>query len=287
MSLYIGVDGGGSKTSSIVVDESMHPLGRGEAGPSNFLRVGLDSARIELEKAILQAVRAADADFEQVAFTYCGIAGADHPEHRKRLVGALGSFFPRGNFTVASDARIALTAGIGLGEGIVIISGTGSVAFGRNDRGDEARAGGWGPTIGDEGSGYSIAREGLSAVVRAFDGRGPQTIITDLVCAHHDLCEPRDLPLFVYAPTTRAYDIAAYTRLIIEAANKGDDVAVQILREAGDELGQAVVAVAGQLEMKSHTCAVAYVGGAFHAGAFLIDPMERTIREACPNMWLA
>src|ERR1051325_8881767 len=233
---FLGVDGGASKTAAVVTDESGHPLGRGMAGGSNHLRVGIELATRNVERAVNIALVEAGIAIRQIEYAYCGIAGSDHPAHHEKVVEALSVFFPGGNFVVDTDARIALTGAVGFAAGVVIISGTGSVAFGRNARGGEGRAGGWGPTLGDEGSGYAIAREGLAAIVRAHDGRAPQTAMTDLLCREYLMCQPADLPRFVYATTTHADDIARFGRLVMEAATDGDPVAASILEHGGREL---------------------------------------------------
>ena len=282
MKHYIGVDGGGSKTAALVIDEDGKPLGRGQAGASNHLRVGIDAATRNIERAVNIALVEAGIAIRNVDYAYCGIAGADHPVHRQRVIDSLQIFFPRGNFIVDNDARIALTGAVGFDNGIVIISGTGSVAFGRNQAGQEARAGGWGPTLGDEGSGYAIGREGLSAIVRAHDGRGRRTKMTELLCYDYDMCTPEDLPRFVYASTTHADDIARYGKLVIEAARSGDEVAGEILERGGRELGECVLAVARRLKLTESEFPVAYVGGAFNAGELLLGPMRGIIREQAP-----
>jgi N-acetylglucosamine kinase-like BadF-type ATPase len=160
------------------------------------------------------------------------------------------------------------------------------VAFGRNSEGKEARAGGWGPTIGDEGSGYAIGRDGLSAIVRAHDGRGKPTIMTELLCYDYDMCSPEDLPRFVYATTTHADDIARYGKLVIQAAEKGDEVANEILLRAGRELGECVLAVATRLGLNALEFPVAYVGGAFHAGDLLLGPMRSILGASAPGATL-
>jgi N-acetylglucosamine kinase-like BadF-type ATPase len=286
MKHFIGVDGGGSKTAALVIDESGHPLGRGLAGGSNHLRVGIETATRNIERAVNIALVEAGIAIRNVEYAYCGIAGADHPAHHQRVVDALKIFFPHGNFIVDTDARIALTGAIGFGSGVVVISGTGSVAFGRNSDGKEARSGGWGPTIGDEGSGYAIARDGLSAIVRAHDGRGKQTKMTEMLCYDYDMCSPEDLPRFVYATTTHADDIARYGKLVIEAARQGDEVASEILDRAGRELGETVLAVARRLDICASEFPVAYVGGAFHAGDLLLDPLRRVLLREAPKATL-
>jgi len=280
--LYLGVDGGGSKTAAAVVDASLHILGEGTAGPSNFLRVGMTSAVDELRKAVLQAALAASVDFTTIRYCYLGVAGADHPRHRAALVAELRHFFPRDNFTVDSDARIALTAAVGPGAGIVVIAGTGSVAFGRNEAGREARSGGWGPTLGDEGSGYSIARRGLASIVKAFDGRGPATRMTDVLCDEYGMCKPEDLPFFVYSPTTHADDIARCFRMVLHAAEQGDEVARSIFAEEGAELGLTALTVAEKLGLQNVAFRAACVGGAFKAGPLLTVPFRERLLAGAP-----
>lgn len=280
---FLGVDGGASKTAALVTDESGDARGRGLAGGSNHLRVGIEEATRNIERAVNIALVEAGLAMREIAYAYCGIAGADHPVHRQKVIDSLKIFFPNGNFTVDTDARVALTGAVGFDAGIVIIAGTGSVAFGRNNGGAEARAGGWGPTLGDEGSGYAIARAGLSAIVRAHDGRGEKTLMTSLLCDEYGMCDPDELPRFVYAATTHADDIARYGKLVIEAGGAGDPVAKAILDDSGRELGDCVLAVARRLRMTAEAFPVAYVGGAFHAGPLLLDPMAARIAAEAPK----
>jgi N-acetylglucosamine kinase len=287
MTYFLGVDGGASKTAAIVTDEQGVSHGRGLAGGSNHLRVGIEEATRNVERAVNHALVEAGIAIKEIEYAYCGIAGSDHPVHHAKVVEALRVFFPRGNFIVDTDGRVALTGAIGFGAGIVIISGTGSVAFGRDDHGREARAGGWGPTLGDEGSGYAIAREGLAAIVRAYDGRGDATLMTQLLCNEYDMCDPTDLPRFVYAATTHADDIARYGKLVIEAAQDADHVAQEIVENAGRELATSVIAVAERLDLLSKPFPVAYVGGAFHAGEVLLAPMRAAIIAAAPYVTIA
>jgi N-acetylglucosamine kinase-like BadF-type ATPase len=276
---YMGVDGGGTKTAAVVVDPEMNVCGEGLSGPSNHLRVGIDEAARNVARAVADALRSAGAAPLDIEYTYCGIAGSDHARHRERMIEALRHLFPRGNFTVDSDARVALTAGIGTGTGVALIAGTGSVAFGRNSAGEEARAGGWGPTLGDEGSGYSIARRALSAVVKSFDGRSPKTLLTDLLCERFDMCDVTDLPYFVYSPTTHADDIAAHCTIVIQAAQQGDATALEIFASEGRELGLTAVAVARKLRMLNEAFEIAFTGGAFRAGELLLEPVRRAVLE--------
>jgi N-acetylglucosamine kinase-like BadF-type ATPase len=277
MTYFLGVDGGASKTAALVTDDTGKALGDGVAGPSNHLRVGIETAARNIERAVNKALVNADVASREIVWTYCGIAGADHPAHRQEIVDSLNIFFPRGNFTVDNDARIALTGAIGFGAGVVVIAGTGSVAYGRNTAGEEARAGGWGPILGDEGSAYGIARAGFTAVLRAFDGRGPATQMLDILGREYQLAAS-EIPRFVYATTTHADDIARYSKLVIEAAESGDEVAQAILRDSGQQLGACVIAVAERLKIADREFPVAYVGGAFRAGEPILAPMREAVQ---------
>ncbi len=152
---------------------------------------------------------------------------------------------------VTHDALPVLAAGTPDGIGVAIISGTGSLAFGRNAAGQTARAGGWGYLIGDEGSGYAIARQALQAVARAWDGRGPQTAIGDRLLAELGLAQPGELIQTVYGrPQDREW-LAGLARVAVAAADEGDPVACQIIDEAAAELATMCWAVANQLEMRT------------------------------------
>ncbi|HEX9459783.1 MAG TPA: BadF/BadG/BcrA/BcrD ATPase family protein, partial [Thermoanaerobaculia bacterium] len=140
--------------------------------------------------------------------------------------------------------------------------------------------------VGDEGSGYAIARAGLAAILRAYDGRGPATLMTELLQRGYDM-KPADLPRFVYAQTTHADDIARVGKLVIDAAENGDAQAAEIVARSGAELAKAVLAVAQRLRLISSDFPVAYVGGAFNAGETLLAPMRNAVLAEAPRARIA
>ncbi|MEW6735867.1 MAG: BadF/BadG/BcrA/BcrD ATPase family protein [Acidobacteriota bacterium] len=280
---FIGVDGGGTKTCAVVIDNESHVLGEARTGTANPLVAGFAAAAEAIERAIREAVAAARISLNEVASTYLGIAGVEHPESYLRLCELLCELLPGLEFHLATDAWVALAGATDLQPGIVIISGTGSIAFGRNSRGEEARAGGWGSTIGDEGSGYYIARGGLAAVAKSYDGRGSQTLIADILRKRAGVRTPIDLQRIIYYPFANNSAVAAYCGIVVEAARAGDLIARDILAGAGRELGLAVTAVIRRLSMETEVFPVAYVGGTFQAGELLLDPMRLTIEQIAPR----
>ncbi len=290
--LLAGVDGGGTKTSALIADEQLRPLGEGQAGPSNFLRVGVEAAVEAILKALERACQEARRAPSDLSALGLGLAGVAHPAHHRRmreaLLRALNQRVPARtpwtseNVFLTTDAEIALYGATDGRPGVVIISGTGSIAYGMNARGQKARSGGWGPTFGDEGSGYDIARRALAAVAAAYDGRLPPTLLTEQVCRYFGIESPAELPRIIYQAETHL-NLASLSELVIEAARAGDAIARQILREAGWELARTAIAVIRRLRLQSLRFPVCYVGGVFAAGELILEPLRQKIREVAPQ----
>ncbi|MBI3980185.1 MAG: BadF/BadG/BcrA/BcrD type ATPase [Chloroflexi bacterium] len=243
----LGLDGGGSQTTALVADAAGRLLGRGTAGPANYRAVGLAAAVAAIAAATREALAAAGISGQSLAVACLGLAGAARPEDRQRLHAAVEPLVSARRLLLTTDADVALAAGSPTTTGVVVIAGTGSIAFGRDAAGRTARAGGWGYLLGDEGSGYWIGREALAAVGRAADGRGPATALTAAVTAAWHLPAPPDLLDAVYGTPALRPKIAALAPLVAAVAAQGDPTACAILDRAGDELALAAAAVLQQL----------------------------------------
>lgn len=267
--LVVGVDGGASKTEAVVLDEAGRELGRGRGGAANLHAVGIEAASRHVAEAIDAAFAAAAtalaADGRRaqgalrradLAFACLALAGTERGRDRAQWQAALAELSLPRDALLIHDAEAAWAAAFGGDPGVVLISGTGSVAYGRREDGASARAGGWGADWGDEGSGYVIAREGLRAAFRAHDGRGPATSLLRL------LPEALGVDGIENAPQGAQIDrarIAALASVVGRAADQGDAVAHEIITEAGHELALAVRAVA--LKLWPERCEAALVGG--------------------------
>jgi N-acetylglucosamine kinase-like BadF-type ATPase len=150
---------------------------------------------------------------------------------------------------VVNDALVALEAGAPSAPGVVLIAGTGSIAYGRNEHNQSARAGGWGYMLGDEGSGYWIGRAALRACLREADRRGPATQLTGLLLHYYGVARAQDLIAQVYHGNLRPAAIAALAQCVQGAFSDGDGVAIGILRSAADQLESAALSVARRLEL--------------------------------------
>jgi len=263
--LLLGLDGGGSKTLALLADAAGRVVGRGSAGASNYQNIGEMAAWATLDTAIAAAFADADLPPGDVAAVGLGLAGVDRPEDRALFEGWAAGRFGGAPVVIANDAELVLAAGTPDGWGIALISGTGSIVYGRSPQGEMARAGGWGHIMGDEGSGYAIGVEALVAVMAAFDGRGPATALTGAVLAHWSLVTPPDLVGRVYRESDSTAEIATLAALVDAAAGDGDPVAADILQAAGRELAITVQAVVRRLALPMPApCALA--GGAIVKG---------------------
>jgi N-acetylglucosamine kinase-like BadF-type ATPase len=248
--------------------------------------------------AINAACQSANVDLNQVRMISAGLAGVQHPTHSRRMREALGGALNqkasqlagqpttrwRGqDLMVSTDAEIALAGATDCQPGVVIISGTGSIAYGLNTSGQRARSGGWGPTMSDEGSGYDIGRHALSAVMASYDGRLPETVLTQRVCEYFQLDSPTELPKIVYGDQREAIRLAPLSRVVEDAAKEGDVVAQQILSGAAEELAKAVVAVIKRLKLQDEPFMVCYVGSVFKAGELILTPMRKLITKVAPR----
>jgi N-acetylglucosamine kinase-like BadF-type ATPase len=200
------------------------------------------------------------------------------------MLAGLNEALPISDIALETDARVALAGATGNQPGVVIIAGTGSIACGINARGRFARAGGWGPAMGDEGSGSYIGRRALESVVAAYDYRGEPTAMMDPILRHFGVSSAPELPPVIYDDPERALrEIAQLSRLVVKAAQEGDPVAIGILHDAAIELARAVIAVIEQLRMENESFQVAYVGGVFEAGELVLAPLREEILKAAPN----
>ena len=254
----LGIDGGGTKTVAWLaakVDGSPQRdpiiVGKGVSGPSNQRAIGPVEATHNLDVAIDAAFMDAGLPRATVASACLGLAGADRNSDRSVIIEWAQFSRLADRFEVVNDAVPLLHANGGDGCGVALIAGTGSLAWGRNSRGEIARSGGWGYLFSDEGSAVSIGRSVLQAVSRAVDGRGLQTCLVADVLASLQLSSPQEIVNAVYSQEVPRAVVAGLAALAFAAAGRGDAVAVDIVRHAATELAAMAVVTARRLELDS------------------------------------
>jgi N-acetylglucosamine kinase-like BadF-type ATPase len=246
--------------------------------------VGLDEAVSHIDQAINEACTIGGITRRSIVGGCVALAGVKHPIHHDTMKEALDQALGIKNLQLVSDAEAALSGALDGQPGVVVIAGTGSIAVGIDSAGRVERSGGWGPAFSDEGSGFDIARRLLHAVVASFDGRQPNTILTERVCRQLGISTAEDLPGVIYSSDSPQADISSLATLAVEAAGEGDAVARDILSDAGRDLGALVVSVLRKLGVQTEPLSVAYVGSVFQAGEYVLESFREVVLAVAPNV---
>jgi N-acetylglucosamine kinase-like BadF-type ATPase len=290
MAYYLGIDGGGTKTRFALADETTI-LARVICGGSNIVRLGETQAREVLRHGIQQVCASARISAQQIRAACIGSAGSARPEIAAKIRDIL-SGLAVANVEVVGDSVIALEAAFGAGPGVIAIAGTGSIVYGRDARGNTARAGGWGFAISDEGSGHWIGRTAVSALLDAHD-RGVETTLTNLALSCWRL-HSRD-ELVQYANSTPPPDFPQLFPVVLRAAAEGDSVAKELLAEAGSKLAALVALVMRRLASRnsesesadssvSQLLPVATTGSVFRQSMNVRRTFGNTLRKQFPGI---
>ncbi len=275
--ILLGIDGGGTKTTALLADREGRVLGRSVSGPSNYNAVGFEAACTAIETAIAGARQCQPGELAALCL---GLAGAGRQEDREKFLAWAVGHFPKTKILVVSDAEILLAAGSLSGAALALICGTGSIVYGRTASGELFRAGGWGYLFGDEGSGFAIGVAALKAVMRAYDGRGEATLLTDLVLGRRRLDNPQGLIHNIYGAESPRGEIADLADLVEHAAGQKDSTALTILETAAQELAEILQAVYRKLGNTPIPLAIS-------GGVILNDPLfAANFRQACQRLGL-
>ncbi|MFQ6104840.1 MAG: N-acetylglucosamine kinase, partial [Candidatus Glassbacteria bacterium] len=220
--LHAGIDGGATQTRCVIAGTDCIIRGMAESGPSNPLRVGVESAVREITNAVKRAAGECDIEPDKLHMACFGVAGTRDEEVRETLLCGLRESLETSRLTVETDARIAFAAAIPEGFGVISLSGTGSVTYGIDLKGNSLYADGLGPLLGDEGSAYQVGLEGLRCVARQLDGRGPATRFTETVLDALGVYDLDSLRRLASKDGLDAVTIASLAPLILSAFGEGD-----------------------------------------------------------------
>ena len=261
MGYSLGFDGGGTKTDCCLLDGRGAVVGEGHGGPANPLRSGYDGAFASLREAAADAIASANIRPAEITRVCAGLAGAGRQNVVRHMLEFLSQEFPDALTRVVADYEIALEAAVGSRPGVVLIAGTGSVAYGRNAAGETARGGGYGSWIGDEGSAFEIGRRAVAAVARSRDADGPVTVMAEMISAH--LACPDWDELMVRIMNHPDDVFPKLFPVVAAAANFDDSAAKEILFASAIGLGNLAMIVVRRLGMKSQQFPLVKCGGVF------------------------
>jgi N-acetylglucosamine kinase-like BadF-type ATPase len=279
--LFLGVDGGGTKTHFVLVDNDGN-LAAAHEGPTSYhLQVGMDGVRGVLADGLAALFGQAGIEGRAVGHAFFGLPAYGEDSAAQVLLDAMPeALLGHRRYHCGNDMVCAFAGSLAGEDGINIVAGTGSIAYGER-RGKSARAGGWGDMFGDEGSAYWIAVKGLNIFTRMSDGRLPKGRLHAAFTQSLDLRSDLDICGAVMNASTRE-SVAAMSRLVARAAQDGDAIAVQIFDDAARELASVADAVRRALEFQpNEEIPLSYSGGVFNVGALILVPLERHLAHNC------
>lgn len=277
--MFLGVDGGGTKTAFALVDSQGRVLARHAESSAYYLEVGMDGAGAMLARGCHALFDAAGVTASDITFAFLGLPAYGEDRAVQPLLDALPrAVLDHGRYLCGNDMVCSWAGSLACADGISVIAGTGSMAYGEF-AGRRARAGGWGELFSDEGSAHWIARAGLSLFSRMSDGRLPRGPLYQLVRQRLALAEDLDLCQVIYGDLkSERSRVAALSRLVSEAAEQGDHQAQAIIATAAAELADLVDAVRGSLDVEDGAeVAVSYTGGLFGPGGPLHAPFSEAL----------
>ncbi len=274
---FVGVDGGGTKTALVACTADGGVVASAVCGPLNYHFIGLDAALKNLKEGI------AALGLPRGSIAAVGIGDPSIDDESESPVAkkfaALAARHIGAPVHVRSDAYMALFALTGGKKtGVLVISGTGSMAIGENETGEVVVAGGWGRLTGDEGSGYYIGREGICAALRAADAVAPQTTLTTAALSYFGVCAPRELIPVFYGE--KEPDVAGFARSVAKCAEDGDKMAQGILLDAAARLAGYAVALIGYC----HADLIGVWGSVLCKNTTVRRAFENAIKDRYPNV---
>ncbi|KQL48317.1 N-acetylglucosamine kinase [Brevibacillus choshinensis] len=273
---FIALDGGGTRTRAAICNASGRIAAMSVGDATNPLSRPWEAVESTIRELVRDVIDQAGIENALVSALYLGLAGADRPEIKDRLREAFTDEWGE-RLLLDNDAVSALYAGTWGGPGIVLIGGTGSIAYTVTADEQRQRTGGWGYLIGDEGSGFDIGRRAAAAVMQAADGRGKPTALTDLYLAHFGVNRPEELIARIYGGINPRKELADTSTLVEKAAGLGDEVSTQLIAHAADDL---VELASASLRKVGSPLPVVLAGGLLTA-----DTMLR--REVLRRAWFA
>jgi N-acetylglucosamine kinase-like BadF-type ATPase len=283
----IGIDGGGTKTELAAVSLDGEQIATLLGGASNAFAVGFDRAFAEVDQLLKRVWSETALKPEDFVGLGVGLAGVDRDEDRRRWTEALQKRLVEHGAAnavyVGNDAETSLFGTVGKKQGIVAISGTGSIVYGITPDGRRLRVGGWGHLLGDAGSGYAIGLRTLQAIMHSYDGMAAPTQMSDKSLASVGLTDPSQLKDYVYAPERTKQDIAAFARFCIESAVLGDAAAIRVLVSEASALAEQTSALIGK-DPSFQEAELVLAGTIFAKSDIFRNAYENEIRKLRPTV---
>jgi N-acetylglucosamine kinase-like BadF-type ATPase len=279
------VDGGGTRTIVQVADLSGEVVAESESGSSNYKSVGIKIAKENINKAVFKVIDLLNNSKEFTFKNACfGLSGNDSCEdrdiyHKIIFNSKIKDYLNPASTIICNDTRIGLAAGSNSKNGIMIICGTGSNCYGINEEGKEAKVNGWDYILGDEGSGYAVGIKALRALMKAYDGRGENTLLFKTILEDLNIKNVSELIRWAYIDSFSKDKIAAIAKTVCRTAEMGDRISIKILEEEAMEAVNSVTVVANKLNIADKKFDLVFVGNLFKCEKYFKSVLMKKLKS--------
>ncbi len=283
---FLGVDAGGTKTHALIANETGQALGLGRGGPGNWESMGLDGLTEALRDAVGQALHKSGLRIDQISGAGMGLAGYDWPSQKERILGAIQPLGLQCPLEIVNDATLGIFAGTTAGWGVSVVSGTGSNCRGwARDSHTEGRVvGGCSEWSGEAAGGYDILLRAMRAITFEWNRRGPQTTLSQAFLQKTGAKNLDDLIEGVYV---KRYNFdPSYILLVFQVAAQNDPEALNVMRWAGEQLGEMACGVIRQLHLEDEPVEVVQIGSLYDGHPLMTETMRATIQQVAPTAQL-
>lgn len=276
---FLGIDGGGTKTTFLLIDEKGNIISRAMLSTCNIKQIGPKSFKKKLEKGIDKICTKANLTINDINHTFLGLSGyGENKEDITRMEKVAEEILGNNKFTCGNDVEAGWAGSLACNPGVNIVLGTGSIAYGVNPDGDNARSSGWGHICGDEGSAYWIAKKGIEVFTKQSDHRFEKTLMYDLLKKELNISKDFDIiKLITNDFKGDRTKIASIAKHIYSAAIENDKFAIEIFRLAAYEAFLMAMSVISQLNFnpENDEIIVSYSGSVFDSGSLILDPLKQ------------
>lgn len=279
---YLGVDGGGTKTAFLLINEEAEISASVTTKTCHYIQIGIDNFQKVIKEGIEASCRKANINIEEIEYAFFGIPG--YGENEKDIVvlqDKLSEIIPKSKFSCGNDVEAGWAGSLACQAGINIVAGTGAIGFAKDQAANSERASGWGYFCGDEGSAYWLGKQLISLFTKEADGRLKKTELYRIVKDKFNLERDFDLIEILYDDLKlKRNEIASLAVLLYQAAQAGDKKAIEVYKKAAYEHSLTVKALINKLNFEmGDKINVSYSGGVFNAGDYILEPLKKYLKE--------
>lgn len=277
---YLGIDGGGTKTKYLLVDENLQKVCEREGSTIHIHQVGVEGIKNELRENISKVCEEANISIKDISYAFAGVPGYGESLDDMVKIDEVIKEVMEVPYSIDNDAVNGWAGGTACKPGINIVAGTGSIAYGRNAEGKLARCGGFGPGIGDDGSAYWIALRTINEYTKQKDGRSEKTVLVDILEKEYNITYKYEIVDIAFNRLKfNRTELAKFSTICFLAAEEGCQACKNIFKDAAKAIFEHIIAISKELNFKDEFV-VSYTGGVFKSGKHVLEPLKEMINES-------